>query len=318
MSTMQAWCFKQYGAPSALELQTHERPRSGPGEVLVKVLAAGINPSDVKNISGHFKSTLPRVPGRDFAGVIVGGDRDGEEVWGSAPGFGVTRDGSHQQYLVLPSAWVSRKPKALGMEQAAAIGVPWLAAWTSLVTIGRLQEGETLLITGVSGSVGSAATQIAHQRKARVIGVDRSSANPSGADALIDTTGGVDLADEARGLTDGQGVDMVLDAVGGRLFEACLKALHKGGRQVAMASTPQVVNFNLVDFYHNTSRLFGMDTMALTGPEVAAILDGLAPGFESGAYRAPSVQTWPFAQAIGAYEAVTKPGLGVKHVLVAT
>lgn len=316
METMQAWQFEQYGTPDVMRQVERPLPTPAANEVLIKVLAAGVNPSDVKNVSGHFKSTLPRVPGRDFAGIIVGGDREGEAVWGSAPGFGVTRDGSHQAYLALPSNWVSRKPSALGMEQAAAIGVPWLAAWTSLVKIGRLQAGETLLITGASGAVGNAAIQIAHARNARVIGVDRHDGNPSGADALINTTRS-DLATEAHALTDGKGVDMVLDAVGGPLFEACLKSLRKGGRQIAMASNPQAVNFNLVDFYHNTARLLGMDTMALTGPEVADILNHLADGFERGTYRPPAVQSWPFERAVDAYMAVSQPGPRAKHVLVA-
>lgn len=314
-NSMKAWQFDRYGAPDVMRLVDRTIPEPTAGEVLIKVLASGVNPSDVKNVSGHFKSTLPRVPGRDFAGVIVGGNRDNEEVWGSAPGFGVVRDGTHREYVVLPSDWISKKPSALSMEQAAAVGVPWLAAWTSLVAIGKLQAGESLLMTGVSGSVGNAATQIAHELKARVIGVDRSSDNPSGADELIDTTK-ADLTSEAHRLTDGKGVDMVLDAVGGALFEPCIRALRKGGRQVAMSSSPQVVSFNLVDFYHNTARLLGMDTMALSGPEVAGILNHLAGGFDSGAYRPPGVRTWPFDRTIDAYQAASQPGQRAKHVLV--
>lgn len=317
MDTMKAWEFARYGTPEVLRLVERPMPAPAAGDVLVQVLASGVNPSDVKNVGGHFKSTLPRVPGRDFAGVIVRGDgRDGEEVWGSAPGFGVARDGTHQQYIALPSAWVAHRPRTLPVERAAAVGVPWLAAWISLVTAGQLRAGETLLVTGVAGAVGNAATQIAHALQARVIGVDRSSVNPSGADALIDSTK-ADVTAEARRLTDGKGVDMVLDAVGGPLFEACLRSLRKNGRQVAMASSPQVVSFNLVDFYHRGTRLLSADTMSLDGAEIVGILDRLARGFESGAYRAPKVQTWPFERAIDAYFAVAGPGQGVKQVLVA-
>ncbi len=86
MSKMKVWSFEQYGPPSALKLQEREMPQPGPGEVLVKVAATAINPSDVKNVSGHFKASAPRVPGRDYAGTIVAGDgRQGEEVWGSGP-----------------------------------------------------------------------------------------------------------------------------------------------------------------------------------------------------------------------------------------
>jgi NADPH2:quinone reductase len=313
---MKAWCFGQYGAPEVLRLEERPLPVPGPGEVLVRVLASGINPSDVKNVSGHFQSALPRVPGRDYAGVIVAGaGREGEEVWGSAPGFGVKRDGTHCEYIALPSAWVGRKPVGLSMAQAAAIGVPYLTAWVALVQAGELQPGETVLITGVSGAVGRAATQIAHWRQARVIGAGTSDANPSGADAIIDTKT-QDLAREVRALTDGKGADLALDAVGGALFEPVLKSLRKGGRQLAISSNPQVVSFNLVDFYHGLTRLIGVDSMSLTGEAIVATLDGLVPGFQQGRLTPPAVQTWPLDQAVQAYETVARRGTAAKQVLL--
>jgi len=315
LSMMKAWRFDRYGPPHVLVLEEHPIPTPGPGEVLIKVLASGINPSDVKNVSGHFKTLMPRVPGRDFAGVVVtGGRREGEEVWGSGPSFGVARDGAHAEYLVMPSAWVPRKPPNLSMQQAAAVGVPYLAAWSSLITAGALEPGETVLITGVSGAVGHAATQIAHRGKARVIGAATSSANPSGADVIIDTTH-QDLAHEVLALTNGRGVDLVLDAIGGALFEPCLKALRHGGRQVAIASNLQVVNFNLVDFYHGMHHLIGVDTMGLSGTQIATVLESLREGFEDGSLQPPRLQTWPFESAIAAYEAVLQSKQPIKHVL---
>ncbi len=316
MSKIKVWCFEQYGSPSALKLQERAMPQPGPGEVLVKVAATAINPSDVKNVSGHFKASMPRVPGRDYAGTIVAGNgRQGEEVWGSGPGFGVARDGAHAEYFVMPSAWVSRKPPHLSMEQAAAIGVPYLTAWSALVTAGDIQAGESVLVTGVSGAVGRAATQIAHWKKARVIGASRSLENPSGADAIIDTTQ-QDLAAEVKALTDGKGADLALDAVGGELFEPCLSALRRGGRQVAIASNPQVVSFNLVEFYHGIKRLVGVDSMGLSGVEIVALMDQMRAGFEDGVLQPPAVQTWSFDQAVEAYEATALGGAPVKHVLL--
>jgi NADPH:quinone reductase len=313
--TMKAWCFDRYGEPTVLRLEERPMPTPGKNEVLIEVVASGINPSDVKNVSGHFKAPLPRVPGRDYAGVIVSGDgRAGEEVWGSGPGFGVARDGVHAQFVAMPSSWVSRKPSTLTMAQAAAIGVPFLAAWWSLVETAQIAAGETVLVTGVSGAVGSAATQIAHARGARVIGADRSPDNPSGADVLIDTTEH-DLSSEVMERTSGEGVELVLDTVGGPLFEPSLKSLARRGRQVAIASTPQVVSFNLVDFYHGLRRLLGVDTMALNGKEIAATMNQLRLAFENGKLLAPEIRTWPFDRAIEAYEAVAKHDPPTKHVL---
>jgi NADPH:quinone reductase len=315
MSKMKVWCFEHYGSPSELKLEERDIPNPGPDEVLVKVAATAINPSDVKNVSGHFKSTMPRIPGRDYAGTIVAGNAPkGEEVWGSGPGFGVGRDGVHAEYFVMPSAWISRKPMGLRMEQAAAIGVPYLAAWSALVTAAEIQAGETVLVAGVCGAVGRAATQIAHWKKALVIGADMSSDNPSGADSVIDTTK-QDLASEVRALTGGKGADIGLDLVGGALFEPCLTALRRGGRQIAIASSPQVVSFNLVNFYHGVKHLIGVDTMGLSGSDIVELINQMRAGFEQGVLQPPEIQTWAFDQAVEAYEAVGRGDARVKHVL---
>jgi len=316
MSEMSEWYFDRYGAPAVLKLRKRAVPVAGPGEVLIQILAAAINPSDVKNVSGHFKSPTPRVPGRDFAGVVVAGcGREGEEVWGSGPGFGVARDGAHAQYLALPSAWVGRKPKHLDMAQASAVGVPFVTAWSSLITEGRLQAGETALVTGVSGAVGRAATQIAHWKKARVIGSARSAENPSGADEIVDATR-EDLSRRVMEMTGGRGADLALDTVGGTTFESSLRSLRRGGRQIAIASNPQVVSFNLVDFYHGMKHLAGVDSMGLGGEAIVALLEEMRAGFETGALTPPPIQTWAFEEAVPAYEAVARGGAPVKHVLL--
>jgi NADPH2:quinone reductase len=312
---MKVWVFDRYGAPDVLALRERDVPTPGKGEVLIEVVAAGVNPSDVGNVGGHFKAPLPRVPGRDFAGVIVGGDGlVGTEVWGSGPGWGVAADGAHAEYVVLPADWISTRPKNITREEAAAVGVPYLAAWSTLVSVGNLRAGESVLVTGVSGAVGRAATQIAHWKGARVIGASISLENPSGADVVVDTTK-QDLASEVLKLTEGKGVDLVLDAVGGPLFEPCIESLRHGGRQVSIASKPQTVTFNVVDFYHGMKTLSGVDTMSLSGPEVTTLMNQLRAGFEEGALRPPPVQTWAFTDAPRAYEAVAHEQGGKKHVL---
>ena len=314
---MKALRFSKFGPPSVLSIEEVPWPDLRNGEVLVEIKATAINPSDVKNVAGAFKSSLPRVPGRDYAGVIVHGDgRKGTEVWGSGAGFGIVRDGAHAEYIVIPNEWISQKPPRLSMEQAATVGVPYLAAWSALVRVGNIQAGETLLVVGVSGAVGRAATQIGHWKKARVIGAARHSDNPAKADAVVNTATS-DLAQEVRALTDGKGADLVLDAVGGPMFEPSLKSLRRGGRQIAITSTKdRQVTFDLVDFYHNESRLMGLDTLKLTGPEIAEIMNNLTAGFESGDLEPPPVTTWPLERGVEAYEAVAKGAAQTKHVLV--
>src|SRR6202140_231173 len=114
-NVMKALRFAKFGPPSVLRIEEVAIPEPGEGEAVVHVMAAAINPSDIGNVAGRFKSTtLPRTPGRDFAGVVVKGKHhEGEEVWGSAPKLGIVRDGSHAEYVVVPMETLSLKPKPL-------------------------------------------------------------------------------------------------------------------------------------------------------------------------------------------------------------
>ena len=313
---MKTLVFETYGLPEVLQLKDVPRPEPGEGEALIEIKAAAVNPSDVKNVAGSFNSPLPRVPGRDFAGVVVAGDAvKGLEVWGSGPGFGVARDGAHREYVVMPVDWLSAKPALLSMEQAAAVGVPYVTAWSALMQAGGLEPGETVLVVGATGAVGRAATQIAHWKGARVIGACRNTAGATEADALVDITCG-ELDKEVRALTGGKGADLVLDTVGAHMFEAALRCLRPEGRQVAITSSiERRVSFDLIDFYRNRSRLLGVNTMTLTGAATAQILDELRGGFEAGALRPPELQIWPLERAVEAYEAV-KQGARAKQVLM--
>src|SRR6202167_6285028 len=208
MKTMKALRFEKCGSPSVLTVQELPVPDLKTGEALVELHASPINPSDVKNVAGAFKASLPRIPGRDFAGVVVAGDGwKGKEVWGSGAGFGVWRDGTHAQYIVAGLDGLSSKPAVLSMEEASAVGVPYLAAWSGLVDAANIQAGETVLITGALGAVGRAATQIAQWKKAKVIGADIFD-KPSDVDAFVNTKA-KELPVEVKALTNGKGADLV-------------------------------------------------------------------------------------------------------------
>jgi NADPH:quinone reductase len=319
MSTtrMKALRFSEFGPPSILHIEEVAIPQPGEGETLVRVKAAGINPSDIGNVAGRFKkTTLPRTPGRDFAGIIAkGSDRKGEEVWGSSSTLGIVHDGSHAEYVIVPTATLSHKPKSLSMAQAAAIGVPYITAWASVVMAVQIQAGETILIIGARGAVGKAATQIANWKNARVLGADTTSDPLPGTNAVIDTRN-EDLRQRVLELTAGKGVDAVFDTVGGPMFEPALRSLAFGGRQVAISSpgSPRVT-FSLVDFYHNFSRLLGVDSYGLTTQQVAEITNQLQAGFETGALKPPEIETVPFDKAVDAYTRVADRKAKLKQVL---
>jgi NADPH2:quinone reductase len=319
MSTnyMKSLRFTEFGPPSVLKIEEVAIPEPGVGEALVQVKAAAINPSDIGDVAGRFKSTtLPRTPGRDFAGIVVRGKHhEGAAVWGSCPDLGIVRDGSHAEYVVVPAETVSLKPKSLSMAQAAAIGTPYITAWSSIVNAARIEPGETILIIGAAGAVGQAATQIANWKKARVIGADMRSDPLPGTESVVNTKT-EDLRARVLELTAGRGVDAVLDTVGGTMFEPALRSLRRGGRQVVISSQGEPrVSFNLVEFYHNFSSLFGVDSYGLTSGQIGEIEDELRRGFETGALRPPPIEIVPFEKAVDAYSRVAARQARTKQVL---
>jgi NADPH:quinone reductase len=315
---MKALRFEIYGPPSVLTIQDLPRPALEAGEALVQIKASSINPSDVGTVAGRFHSKLPMTPGRDYAGLVVeGGEWKGKQVWGTGAGFGVVRLGAHAEFVAVPSSWLSEKPDGLSMEQAAVVGVPYLAAWLSLVEAGRLQKGERLLVTGGSGAVGSAATQIAHWKGATVLAADITEATQD-ADVFLNLKE-TDLVSGVQKATGGKGADIVLDTVGANLFTPSLRSLRVGGRQIAIANAagPNAeVQLNLTDFYHNELHLIGVDTQKLTGPEIAVAMNHLREGFQAGYLHVSQPETNQFEQAVEAYTKVAERKTRTKQVLV--
>jgi NADPH:quinone reductase len=258
VAVMKAITFSRFGSPDVLKFGEVPDPVPGHGEALVRVEAASINPSDVKNVAGAMsQTTLPRIPGRDFAGVVETGPDAwiGAEVWGSG-NAGNTRDGSHAQYIVVPVASLRRKPKTLSFDQAAAVGVNYITAWRGLVDAGALRGGETVAIIGAGGGVGGAVAQIARNLGAgKIVGVDRVAPHPESAVARVTDifiAGAADVTSAVREALGGRGADLVFDAVGGVMFRAALGCLAPFGRLIEISVTGQrEVTFNLADFYHN-------------------------------------------------------------------
>lgn len=320
---MKALRFEKTGSLDGLRYVDVEQPRPGPGEALVRIHAAAINPSDAKNVLGKMRqTTLPRIPGRDFAGVVVEGPGGlaGREVFGSGGALGFGRDGSHAEFLAAPAAALVDKPAALSFAQAAALGIAHLTAWAGLVKAANFQPGETVLATGVTGAVGATVIRLAKWLKGgQAQGAARRLKEPPDGlplDVCIDLLTD-DLLGKVMANTDGRGVDVVFDVVGGPLFEPCLRCLAHGGRQVAISSPGDgQVNFNLRDFYHREARLFGADSLALGLEESAGILRSLLPGIESGWFQAPEIETCSLKDAPAAYRRIEEGTATKKLVIV--
>src|SRR6185312_12505034 len=181
----------------------------GVDEVLIEVRAAAVNPSDVKAASGLMPyAVFPRTSGRDYAGVVIDGPQDyvGREVFGSSGDLGIRRDGTHATHLVVEAEAVVEKPQTISWEEAAGIGVPFVTAMEGLRRAGIPKADETVLVMGVNGKVGQAATQIASWYGARAIGVVRKSELYEGhANSPVDVidASATDVAARVRELTGG-------------------------------------------------------------------------------------------------------------------
>jgi NADPH2:quinone reductase len=312
--------FGGFGGFEQLRVEELPDPLPKTGEVIVRVRAASLNPSDTKNVLGRMEgTTLPRTPGRDFAGVVVRGPAEllGQDVWGTGGDVGFTRDGTHG---------VRPKPKNLSFEEAATAGVAFVAAWIGLVEAAHVQAGEWVLATGAAGSVGSAVAQIAKWKGGFTIGADRTALSAElqrhyALDQYVIADSANEyksLVDAVRQFTNGRGADVTFDAVGGPLFEPCLRSLGQHGRQVNITSVGnRRVSFDLLDFYHRQLTLVGVDTRAYDTSASARILERLTPGFEDGTLKpAPIARRFGLDEAGEAYRAVDSGSLKGKAVFV--
>ena len=313
---MDAVVMQASGPPAqALAVRSEPVPVPGPGEVLVEVHAAGVNPFDVFIAGGGLGSPLPMIPGHDFAGVVVSdGDLNGQEVWGSQAYLSWKRPGTHAQFVALPQTWLSRKPERLTMTEAGAVGRPYIAAWQAVINIMELKPGETIMITGGAGLVGQAATAIAHWRGAKPIVADVR--KPEGAEDFIDTRSH-DLPEAVLELTDGRGADMVLDTIGGALFEPAVKSLRFGGRLTGLHSHERV-EFDPSEIYDHDRHVTGLASVFIDGADGAHIFDQLAPLFDRGLLTPPATKTWPLENSVEAYQRVKDGAHGIKQVLLPT
>ncbi len=272
-------------------VETRRLARERPEDVLIEVRAAAVNPSDVKAAIGMMPyAVFPRTPGRDYAGVVVEGPAHllGQEVFGSSGDLGIRRDGTHATHLVVEAEAVVPKPANISLREAAGIGVPFVTATEGYRRAGMPTAGETVLVMGLNGKVGQAATQIATWRGARVIGVVRKAeayeGHASGPVEVIDSSA-TDVAGRVRELTDGRGADIVFNTVGDPYFQAAHKSLAVTGRQILIAAIDKIVEFNIFEFYRGRHTYVGIDTLALSSLATGDVLKELISGFAAGALK---------------------------------
>ena len=241
---MQAIAIQAYGAPEMLQLTTCPDPVAGSGEVLIRVAASGINRPDVLQRTGNYPVPpgASDLPGLEVAGVIESGDAGAMAEAGFKPGDRVcalVAGGGYAEYCVAPVAQCLPVPQGLSDVEAASLPETFFTVWSNVFDRGRLQQGETLLVQGGTSGIGVTAIQMAKAAGATVIvtaGSDEkcTAALELGADHAINYKA-TDFAEEARKLTDGQGVDVILDMVAGDYVKREVDCLAEDGRLVIIA-----------------------------------------------------------------------------------
>ncbi len=234
----------EFGPVESLKLVSVTDPKPRPHEVVVAVHAAPVNFVDTLVVSGayQFLPPLPFTPGKGPAGVVAA---VGSEVTNLQVGdcvLAMAEQGGYAEQVAIAADQCYRLPHGLSFEQAAGMGVAFDTAWCALRDRARLQSGETVLVLGASGAVGFAAVQLAKAMGARVLaGIARpgkaTEVRRAGADAIVDLSA-PDLRDSLRAqvyqFTNDQGADVVLDPLGGDVFDAALRAMAWRGRLVVI------------------------------------------------------------------------------------
>ncbi|MFI5995526.1 MULTISPECIES: NADP-dependent oxidoreductase [unclassified Streptomyces] len=296
VNTMRAISQNVLGGPEVLEEVTVERPAPRPNEILVRVRAAGVNPTDWKHrANGGFLGEPPFVLGWDVSGVVeatgigVALFQPGDEVFGmlSYP-FG---HGSHAEYVTAPARAFTLKPSSIDHTQAAALPLVSLTAWQALTERADVQPGQRVLIHAAAGGVGHVAVQIAKARGAYVIGTASAGKHDFlrsiGVDEPIDYTS-VDFAEAVRD------VDVVLDPIGGETGLRSLRVLRPGGVVVS------IIPIGSDEFYEEAERL-GVRAIRMLVDADQAGMRAIAGLVEEGALRATVAETFPLSDAAKAH-----------------
>jgi NADPH:quinone reductase-like Zn-dependent oxidoreductase len=292
---MKAVFFEQFGGPEVLKYGDLPDPVAGSGEVVIDVVAASVNAADWKFRAGeyarHAQSKFPLIPGRDFSGVISAVGHGVDDLKTGHAVFGVLeagKEGTYAEKIAVKAAIVAKKPEGLSHVNAAALALTGLTAINSIEDTLKLQPGETILIQGGAGGVGSFAIQFAKHIGARVItttsAANRDYVRDLGADEIID----YNAQDFAQVVT---GCDAVFDTVGGDVAQKSFAVLKPGGRAAFIASGAQAPKPNRNDV---TSFRPPVGRSRLS-------LDRIAQLIQAGAIRPPAIKLYRLSDAAAAH-----------------
>lgn len=305
-----AWC-EQFGGPEVLELREGPLPELGAGEVLIKVAAAGVNRPDLAQRQGNYPPPAGASPiiGLEVAGTVVAAPAGsrwqvGDQVCALTPG------GGYAEYCRVPSEQCLPIPQGLSLIEAAGVPETYFTVWANLFQMGQLKAGERVLIHGGASGIGTTAIQLAKAFGATVYTTAGTEAKCAaclelGATAAINYRS-QDFASEIAALTDGQGVDVILDIVGAPYFERNLNSLALEGRLLLVATQGgATTNVNLAKMMQKRLRIMG-STMRPRPVSNKAIIareleEQVWPLFVSQTIRVVLDRVFPFEQVVEAH-----------------
>jgi len=313
---------KEFGGPEVLRLEEVPTPRPGPGQVLMRMHAIGINPVETYIRAGTYARLpeLPYTPGNDGAGVVehVGADvsefKTGDRIY-----TGGSISGTYAEFALCKNEQVHPLPANVSFSQGAAIGTPYATAYRGLLQRADARPGETVLVHGASGGVGTAAVQLARARGLSVFGTAGSEegiklARQQGAHEVFDHRA-PDHFELIMKATNGHGVDVIVELLANVNLGKDLTILAKGGRVVIIGSRGPV-EIDPRNTMQRDADVRGMILPNTPPAELASIHAALVAGLENGTLRPVIGKEFPLVDAAQAHRTVMEPGALGKIVLV--
>ena len=318
---MKAIRVHQFGGPEVLQLQEVPTPAPGPGQVLVRLHAAGVNPVDTYIRSGAYaaKPNLPFTPGADAAGVI---ESVGDGVKQFKPGdrvyVGGSLTGTYAEFALCEPAQVHPLPAKITFQQGAGVNVPYATAYRALFQRARAVAGETVLVHGATGGTGIASVQFARAAGLTVIGTGgtetgRKLVAEQGAHHVLDHRA-PDYLKQVLDLTGGQGVDVILEMLSNVNLGKDLTVLAKNGR-IAVIGSRGPVEINPRDAMMRDAAILGVMLNNASPKDLAGIHAAIFAGLENGTLHPIVGKEMPLSEAAAAHKAILEPGAHGKIIL---
>ena len=324
---MKAIRVHEYGGPAVMKIEDVPDPKAGPGEVVVRVRAAGVNPVDAYILSGTYprQPPLPYTPGQDGAGEVesVGAGvtevKPGDRVYICGVGNTVAGAGTYAEKALCMPSQLHPLPARISFGQGAALGVPYCTAYRALFQRANARPGETVLIHGATGGVGIACVELAHARGLTVIGSGGTEAGLTvvrehGADFVVNHKT-ASYTDEIMKASGGKGVDLIIEMAAHVNLDRDLGLLAKYGRVVVVGNRAKT-EIDARQAMGRDASILGMTLFNVTDAEFVEIHAGLISGLSNGTLNPVVGREFPVADAARAHEAVMEPGALGKIVLV--